>query len=101
MHPFVHDDIERRRQGETMLALSRRVCFSPVLLARLMMETILEIPKKSVADFVRCDHYRKNLDSRTSVTGILKRCPMIACTPSKAHYAHSELRLHSQSARAR
>lgn len=37
-----------------MLALSRRVRFSPVLLARLLVENMLHLPKKAVGDFIRC-----------------------------------------------
>mmetsp|Transcript_3869 Transcript_3869/g.5399 ORF Transcript_3869/g.5399 Transcript_3869/m.5399 type:complete len:300 (-) Transcript_3869:3516-4415(-) len=40
-------------RGENILQIAERIKFSPVLLARLLLEVILQLPRKSVGDFIK------------------------------------------------
>ncbi|KAJ9508960.1 hypothetical protein QJQ45_028291, partial [Haematococcus lacustris] len=62
--------------GEDVLALSANVDFPPCMLMRRMLEALLQIPRQSVGDVLKCPHL---LDS-------LAECdPTAAATPAPEH----------------
>ena len=65
-------------RGESIVAMAKRVKFSPYLLARLLVEILEEVPKKAVGDLMKCPENIK--DSRL-------RKEVVQCIEVDGHYS--------------
>ncbi|KAJ8610539.1 hypothetical protein CTAYLR_009748 [Chrysophaeum taylorii] len=74
------------RKGERLAAIALRVSYPPVLVARLVLEAVVDVPKKAVGDLVR--NPEKILDARLRADPRPRdRCEVIECIDTDEHYA--------------